>query len=454
MRTRLAIYVAIAVVVGVALIVGVVAVAGAGSSTSLPVLSATELLARMGAAEGHTTSLSGEISWQNTLFGDLGAATDLAQLPAQSPLLSSGTGRLWVSGAGLRVESQGVGGDQVVAVSEKARTAWVYDYAQDSARRYVLSGDAPAPDPLPSPSAAMLTPQAIAAYLQRLAPYATLDVAGQATVADREVYLLRFTPTAPDTALAAVQAFIDGRTLVPLRLEVFAKGGGAPVLRFGFGSVSYAAVDPALFEFTPPVGATVTTKTSDGNALQEKARGGHAGRVDGSAPTAAEKAAREKFARRALLTREQVQALVPYDLAWARAYEARPFRLGFVFGTGGPLTAAGTPLPQLFGVAGNGAGLAGQQPSAQTMPGPSSVLLYGDGFGAVVLAQTSTTPAVEKQLKQLPQVFTTMTVAGAKAQVLGTPLGGAIVWQQGGTTLVAAGMVPMSELQAFASSVR
>ena len=53
----------------------------------------------------------------------------MAQMPAQSPLLSSGSGRLWVSEAGLRVESQGSGGDQVVAVSKTARTAWIYDYA-------------------------------------------------------------------------------------------------------------------------------------------------------------------------------------------------------------------------------------------------------------------------------------------------------------------------------------
>ncbi|MFA4966068.1 MAG: hypothetical protein WC709_10620 [Thermoleophilia bacterium] len=458
MRSRHATYVALAVVVAVALVVGVVAVAGAGSSTSLPALSAPELLARMGQAEDHRTAVSGEISWQNGLFGDLGAAVDMAQMPAQSPLLSSGSGRLWVSEAGLRVESQGAGGDQVVAVSTKARTAWVYDYAEDSVRRYVVSGDAPAAEPLPSPSAALLTPEAIAACLRRLAPSATLDVAGQATVAGREVYLLRFTPTAADTALGAVQASIDGQTLLPLRLEVFAKGGDAAVLRFGFDSVSSAAVDPALFELTPPVGAKVTTRTIDGNALRERARGEQAGGADGGVPTAAEKAAHEKLARRALLTREQVQALVPYELAWARGYEARPFRWGFVLDEGGPLTAAGEPLAQLMGMAtgasAGSAGSAGPQEPAPTAPGPASILLFGDGLGTIVLAQTATTPELTKQLKQLPQVFATLTVGGAKAQVLGTPLGGAIVWQQGGTTLVASGVVPMGDLQAFASSVR
>ncbi len=88
---------------------------------------------------------------------------------------------------------------------------------------------------------------------------------------------------------------------------------------------------------------------------------------------------------------------------------------------------------------------------------PSSVLLYGQGFGTIVLAQTQTTPDLAKQLKQLQQtsqILGSTTIGTAKAAEVGTPLGGIVVWQQGGTTLVAGGMVPMSDLEAFASSVR
>jgi hypothetical protein len=104
----------------------------------------------------------------------------------------------------------------------------------------------------------------------------------------------------------------------------------------------------------------------------------------------------------------------------------------------------------------------GQQPSLPSASktatmGPSSVLLYGQGFGTIVLAQTQTTPDLAKQLKQLQQtsqILGTTTIGTAKATEVGTPLGGVVVWQQGGTTLVAGGMVPMSDLEAFASSVR
>jgi hypothetical protein len=163
--------------------------------------------------------------------------------------------------------------------------------------------------------------------------------------------------------------------------------------------------------------------------------------------------------RRALLTREQVQALVPYELAWARDYDARPFRWGYVLSPAGPLTGSGTPLMELL------AETTGMDLDALGRPdgagpdegGPASALLYGDGLGAVVLVQTETTPELEQQLaeaRKASEVLGSTTVNGARAIEIGTPLGGVIVWQQDGTTLMAAGMVPMSDLEEFASSVR
>jgi hypothetical protein len=456
MRSRLAIYVTIGLVAAVALVAGVVAVAGAGSSTSLPAISASELMASMAESRGATTAVSGEISWTNDLFGDLGGAGDMAQLPAQSPLTSNGSGRVWMSEDGMRVESQGSGGDQVAGVSKAARTAWTYDYATNTVRRWVMSGDAPADEPMPSPSASMMTPAAIGMYLQQLAPYATVDVAGQGTVAGREVYLLRMTPVADDTALGAVQASIDGKTMVPLRLEVFAKSGGSAVLQFGFDSVSYDPIDAAMYEFTPPAGAKVTTKQIDPSQLKgeagAKARAGsHADGASGEA----EETAHKKLARRALLTLDQAQSLVDYQIASARDYTARTFRWAYVFDDGMPLTALGNPVFEMAGL-GGGSGAAAVSPSGDTgaTMGPASVLLYGDGFGAIALAQTKTTPELDKQLKQLPALVDTTTVNGALVRSMTTPLGGVYVWQQGDTTLMAGGMVTKADLEAFVTSVR
>ena len=452
MRSRVLI---LATLVGLAAVVLViaVAVAGAGQSDPLPDISAPDLLGKMAQA-GDVTAVSGEVAWQNGLFGDLAQASGMAQLPAQSPLTSSGSGRIWVSNAGARVESQGAGGDQVVVVNKAARTAWVYDYARNTVKKVVVTGQAPAETTSPAPDAAMLTPEMITLYLQQLARFATVEVAGQTKVAGRDAYQLRMTPVATDTALGYVQAAVDGETMLPLQLEVYAKGATAPVVKFGFTSISYDGIDPDMFAFTPPEGATVTSKTVDGDRLRAE-MGGHQDAA-GRQPTDAEKAEAEKLVRRALLTRDQVQQLVPYELAWSREDGTRPYRWGYVFGDGGPLTASGAPLMEVMSaVTGMDAGaLTGGDGRAA---GPSSVLLYGDGLGAIVLAQTQTTPEMEKQLQQAQQasqILGTTTVDGAKALEVGTPLGGVIVWQKGDTTLVAGGMVPMSDLEAFARSVR
>ena len=448
MRSRAVILVIVAVLAAVAIVVGVVAVAGADSSTTLPSLTAPELLAKMSQSHGQTQSISGDISWTNGLFGNLAnAAHDtFGAMPAQSPLLASGAGRIWLSKDGMRVESQGGAGDQVAVVSEAGHDAWLYDYAANTARHIVVTG---APEgsqtPLPTTSATALTPSAISAMLLRLAPLGAMSVDGQTTVAGRDAYVLKFTPAAADTALGSVQVAIDGKTYVPLRLQVFAKGATEPTLQFGFDTVSFGAVDPSRFSFTPPAGAAVTTKTIDAGKVREQAK------AEGDKlKAAAQEAVASGDLGRAFLTQAQAAKLVPYELATASS-EARPFRSAFVLKQGIPVTALGSPLLDLSGL---GADAQGAGQAAAATAGPTAAQVYGSGLGSIVLFQAPATAQTEKQLKQLPEVFDKMDINGHQAAVVTTPLGGVVVWQQGDTTLAAAGIVPAADLKAFASSVR
>lgn len=467
MRSRLLIVISLVVAAAVVLVIGV-AVAAAGQSDPLPDVSAPELLAKMAQAND-VTAVNGDVAWHNGLFGDLSQAGNMAHLPAQSPLTSSGSGRIWVDQTGARIESQGGGGDQVVVVNKKERTAWVYDYAANTVKKVVVTGSAPAETPSPAPTATMLTPEAIASYLQRLSLLTNVEVAGQSKVAGRDAYQLRFTPSAQDTALGYVQAAIDGQTMLPLQLEVYARGGATPVIKFGFTSVSYDAIDASTFTFTPPEGATVTTKTVDADQMRaqlEQVKKQHTGEQ----PTAEQQAKAMEAVQGALLTRGQVAELVPYQLAYARDYTARPYATGFVFGPAGPLTGSGAPLMQAIAEA-TGMDLSAatgmdlkalttgshSERSGATQASPASVLLYGRSLGTIALVQTKTTPELQKQLEQAQQasqLLGSTTVNGVKALEVGTPLGGVVVWQQDGTTLIAGGMVPMSDLEAFASSVR
>ena len=72
MRSRALILISLVVLAAVALVIGV-AVAGAGQSDPLPETSAPDLLAKMAQADD-VTAVSGDVAWQNDLFGDLGAA--------------------------------------------------------------------------------------------------------------------------------------------------------------------------------------------------------------------------------------------------------------------------------------------------------------------------------------------------------------------------------------------
>jgi len=130
MRSRLATYIAFGLVAAVALIVGIVAIAGADQANPLPAVSAPDLLAKMAQQDQHTTSISGAVSWQNNLLGDLSALTGSATgASAKLPLAATGSGRLWVSDGGARVESMAGGGDQTVIANSTGRDVWLYDYA-------------------------------------------------------------------------------------------------------------------------------------------------------------------------------------------------------------------------------------------------------------------------------------------------------------------------------------
>ena len=208
----------------------------------------------------------------------------------------------------------------------------------------------------------------------------------------------------------------------------------------------------------------MTTKTIDTDKMRaelEKAEQSH----QGEEPSAKDQAQMMQAVQGALLTREQVAKLVPYELAYARDYTVRPYQWGYVLDQAGPLTADGSPLLEAIGaVTGMDlSAMAGKDASpdarisAFSVGGPTSVLLYGESLGTIVLAQTKTTPELQEQLKQARQaseILGSTTVNGAKALKVGTPLGGIIVWEQGDTTLIAGGMVPMSDLETFAGSVR
>ena len=82
------------------------------------------------------------------------------------------------------------------------------------------------------------------------------------------------------------------------------------------------------------------------------------------------------------------------------------------------------------------------------------MLLYGEGFGSIVLAETKTTAEIREQMKQLPEVVDSIDLGGTQAKAVVTPLGSVVMWERDGVTLVAGGMVPKADIVEFVTSVR
>jgi len=456
MRSRLVLWIAIAVVA--AAVAGVlVAAAGADDTTTLPDLSASELIARMSDHAQAPQAVSGEISWTNDLFGALPFMPDHVAQPAASPLMAGGSGRMWAQDGKVRLESQGQGGDQVLVADAKAGTLWTYTFVDDTAHLYKwAAGEAAGPgdEPQAGPSPETLTPARVSGFLEAAARFMTVEVGGQTFVAGRDAYVLTMTPAATDTALGKIEAAIDGRTFVPLRLEVVAKGSDTPTLSFGFTRVSYEPVDDAVFAFTPPEGAKVERETIDPEGDAQAGAGDEAKPADAMEQM-------KKLARTALLTRSEAAGLVDFPLAWARDYTARDFRWAYVFDEGIPVNALGSPVFDMVGMtgwfdgaSGKDAGTGGDATGGSPPAGPAAVLLYGEGFGSIVLAQTKTTAEIREQMKQLPEVVDSIDLGGTQAKAVVTPLGSVVMWERDGVTLIAGGMVPRADIVAFVTSVR
>ncbi len=118
------------------------------------------------------------------------------------------------------------------------------------------AGAAAAPaqaEPVPTP------PDLAKQFLDEITPSTNVSVTTPDYVADRAVYSLVLAPKAAESTVDHVAMAVDATNGVPLEVSVFAKGKEKRALKLGFTSVSFDKPS-GPFTFTPPPGATVTTK--------------------------------------------------------------------------------------------------------------------------------------------------------------------------------------------------
>ena len=135
------------------------------------------------------------------------------------------------------------------------------------------------------PGSAAITPQQAAeAALKAIDPSTRVTTDPTAEVAGRPAYQLDLVPRDTRSLIGSVRIAIDGRTHVPTRVQVFARGASHPAFEVGFTSFSTQTPSDSIFAFTPPPGATLeqgTLPTARPHALRQAGGAGSAPRVVG-----------------------------------------------------------------------------------------------------------------------------------------------------------------------------
>ena len=240
---------ALAAALALALTVGFVT-ARASAAPDLPPVPPEQLVASV--LEADPVALAGTVAVDNRL-----GLPAIPGVPAEGFTDGTSTARVWSDGEGRgRLALPRPDGERTYV--RDGTVTWAYDSADRTATRMpVREHDRSGP--------ADRDPQAAAREIVgKLRDTSTVGVDGTTEVAGRPAYTLVLAPQPGErTVLREVRAAVDAETRTPLELTVLG-AGPEPVLRIGFDDVTFGPQDPALFTFTPPPGATVEDKRSEG----------------------------------------------------------------------------------------------------------------------------------------------------------------------------------------------
>jgi outer membrane lipoprotein-sorting protein len=200
---------------------------------------------------------------------------------AASPLLSGGSGRLWIGSEGhARLELQSEKGDTQILYD--GNTASMYDASTNTLYRYTPQTEAAGgsggptsgetgstgakPDDNKIPTVAEIEEGIAHAGKQANVSGATPgDVAGQAA------YTVRVTPREDGGLIGGAELSWDAVHGAPLRAAVYSTTSTAPVIELAATEISYGPVDSSTLDFKPPTNAkvedvTLPTKHASGSS--------------------------------------------------------------------------------------------------------------------------------------------------------------------------------------------
>ncbi|MEA2411963.1 MAG: hypothetical protein QOC77_2524 [Thermoleophilaceae bacterium] len=335
-----------------------------------------------------TQGITADVKFTNHLI-------DTSGVHGQSPLLSGATGRLWFSPQrGLRLELQSDGNGQDAQLVASKAGFWAYEPSSNTVYRGAFPADRQekaGKEQHKVPSVAQ-----IGRGIGRARQHLVVSGATPTNVAGQPAYSVRVSPGQSGGLLGAVQLAWDAAHGLPLKIAVYARGNSNPVVELEATNVSYGAVPDSTLAIAPPAGAhTVDVSPSKGNggAGDTRASGRHKGQKLVHGPAA-------------------VASKLPFQLSAPNTLAGR--------------TRTGVTLLNRKG-------------------GKAALVTYGNGPGAIAVferaAKAGKTAAPSSGRQHGKLELPTVSINGATANVLDTPLGSLVSFDRGGVTYTVLGSV-------------
>jgi outer membrane lipoprotein-sorting protein len=339
--------------------------------------------------------ISATVNFTNNLFPG-------SEIQGTDPLLTGGSGRVWVSNDGrIRLELSGENGDPEIVVTHT--TWWIYDPTLNTVYEGTLPSatgwTAYAPrHARPADAHQLPTVAQIQTELDQLAMHLDISGAIPTDVGGQPAYTVKFSPKSSGGLIGQIQLAWDALEGVPLRFAVYARGDSSPVLELAASGVSYGPIGGDVFNIKPPSGAHVVSIASPSGAGASDHTPAKKGK-DHTVLTGVKAVARH----------------LPFTLA-------------------APQTAGGMTLSSasLLGGARHGA-----------------LLVYGHGLGAVAVIEEPASSGAQQQLNLSSGsgdhanglALPTVSINGASGQQLDTALGTVLRYSSAGVDYTVLGSV-------------
>jgi outer membrane lipoprotein-sorting protein len=320
-----------------------------------------------------------------------------SSIEGSDPILTGASGRLWLTSGHFRIELQSGRGDAQLVADDKR--FWVYDPRSNTVYRGAVpeqwSADWSRKDTRDVPSL-----EQVRRFISRLMEHSAVSDATPSNVAGRTAYTVRLSPKPTGGLVGAGELAWDALNGVPLRIGVFAKGAGSPVLELRATDVSFGPVPASNFDVSPPPDAKVVEVDTPSKSQE---RADHGERVPVTGVQAVDKA-------------------VPFALS-------------------APSALAGLPRHEVR--------------LLHSDHGGAALVTYGRDLGGIAVLEQASNPA-----QPIPSPHSdgdhgglslpTVSIGGVAGEELATPLGTAVRFERGGVAYTVIGSVPPGTAEAAA----